>query len=157
MFFNTGMKWDKELTKIEHELYSKKIYERIGEEMSYYLHSIDGLMENKEDNREPRYNNEECKAIKRDIQKIESSSIAMQQFKNDVRDQLGLSIPNKKHHKRMYYINDFINYFSQNELDFFVKELRKYLDNIDFESIVLRRLVKSLIRSYSNKDWINNR
>ena len=118
--------------------------------MSYYLYIIRDRMEYLNDNGLKMYNHENIVEIKRDIVKIKTNSLCMVQFINDVKKEIGMSVP--KTHKQFYYISDYADVFRLRYLKRFVINLKECLQEVSSE--MLRDIINGLIENYSSNEWL---
>lgn len=112
----------------------------------YYLHRI----EDEQDYSDHYYSSPKIKELKKDIQKLHTSNLAVLQVIDDIKDQIGLRPTNQKHRMSFYYISDF-KIFNDYYLDIFVKELIDKRKEITSELLI--DVFDDLIRNYSNYEW----
>lgn len=112
----------------------------------YYLHRI----EDEQDYSEHYYSSPKIKELKKDIQKLHTSNLAVLQVIDDIKEQIGLRPTNQKYRSSNYYISDF-KIFSDDYLDLFVKELIDKKKQVKSELLI--DVFESLIKSYSDYEW----
>jgi len=118
--------------------------------MSYYLYRIQNHIEHLSDMGLKRFSHNDIIEIKNDIVKMKSNNLCMVQFYNDVKKEVGMSVP--KTHNQFYYISDYADTFRLRYLKRFVRELKEYLLKINSE--ILKNVVNTLIETYSSNEWL---
>ena len=98
----------------------------------------------------PMYNHESIKEIKQDIQKFKPITQCGVQFKNDVKNEIGINV--SKDHNQSYYISDFADHYRYRYIKYFITELKLFLKTVKSE--ILRDVINAIIKTYESEEWL---